>query len=310
MAVLVVAEHDNAVLRAGTLNTVTAAAACGDDVHVLVAGHDSAAVVEAAAAIAGVSKVLTADAPYFADGLAENMAEQVLAVAEGYSHILAPASSFGKNLMPRVAARLDVAQISDAIQIIAPDTFERAIYAGNAIETVQSSDPVKVATVRTTCFEQAVETGGAAVVSNVDAVAEFGKSRFVSREVASSDRPELPAAKVVVAVGRGIGSSDNVGLILQLADKLGAAVGASRSAVDAGYVPNDWQIGQTGKIVAPDLYIGIGLSGAIQHLAGIKDSKTIVAINADLDAPIFRVADYGLEGDLFELVPQLLAELA
>ncbi len=309
MAVLVIAEHDNAALKAGTFNTVTAATACGDEVHVLVAGHDSAAVAQAAASIVGVSKVLIADAPHFADGLAENVAEQVMALAEGYSHILAPASAFGKNLLPRVAARLDVAQISEAIQIISPDTFERTIYAGNAIETVQSGDSVKVITVRTTCFEPAQEMGGAASISNVEAVAAFGKSRFVSREVAGSDRPELPAAKVVVAVGRGIGSAENVGLILQLADRLGAAVGASRSAVDAGYVPNDWQIGQTGKIIAPDLYIGVGLSGAIQHLAGIKDSKTIVAINTDPDAPIFLVSDYGLIGDLFEEVPKLLAAL-
>ncbi len=309
MAVLVIAEHDNAALKAGTFNTVTAATACGDEVHVLVAGHDSAVVAQAAASIVGVSKVLIADAPHFADGLAENVAEQVMALAEGYSHILAPASAFGKNVLPRVAARLDVAQISEAIQIISPDTFERTIYAGNAIETVQSGDSVKVITVRTTCFEPAQETGGAASISNVEAVAAFGKSRFVSREVAGSDRPELPAAKVVVAVGRGIGSAENVGLILQLADRLGAAVGASRSAVDAGYVPNDWQIGQTGKIIAPDLYIGVGLSGAIQHLAGIKDSKTIVAINTDPDAPIFLVSDYGLIGDLFEEVPKLLAAL-
>lgn len=309
MAILVIAEHDNALIKASTLNTITAATACGDEIHVLVAGHESAAAAQLAATIAGVSKVLAVDAPHFADGLAENIAEQVLSLADGYSHILAPASAFGKNVLPRVAAMLDVAQVSEIIKIVSPDIFERMIYAGNAIATVQSEDSVKVITVRTTCFLPAEETGGNAEISQVDAVADFGKSRFVSRELAGSDRPELPAAKVVVACGRGIGSAENVSLVLELADKLGAAVGASRSAVDAGYVPNDWQIGQTGKIIAPDLYIGLGLSGAIQHLAGIKDSKTIVAINSDPDAPIFLVADYGLVGDLFEEVPKLLAEL-
>lgn len=309
MVALVIAEHDNASLKAVTLNTVTAAAQCGGDVHVLVAGSGCAAVAEAAAKVAGVAKVLVADAPYFADGLAENVAEQVLAVAGSYSHILAPASAFGKNILPRVAAKLDVAQISEITKVDSPDTFERPIYAGNAIATVQSTDNVKVITVRGTGFDAAAAEGGSAAVETVAAAADFGKSSFVGRELAKSDRPELTGAKIVVSGGRGMGSGDNFKLLEPLADKLGAAMGASRAAVDAGYVPNDWQVGQTGKIVAPQLYIAVGISGAIQHLAGMKDSKTIVAINKDPEAPIFSVADYGIVGDLFEVVPALVKEL-
>ncbi|MGB7479917.1 MAG: electron transfer flavoprotein subunit alpha/FixB family protein [Burkholderiaceae bacterium] len=308
MTALVIAEHDNASLKGSTLNTITAAAQCGGEVHVLVAGHNAGAAAEAASKIAGVAKVLLADAPQFADGLAENVAEQVLALAGAYSHILAPATAYGKNIAPRVAAKLDVAQISEITKVDAPDTFERPIYAGNAIATVQSGDAVKVITVRTTGFDAAA-SGGSAAIENVTAVADSGKSSFVSRELAKSDRPELTAAKVIVSGGRGMGSGDNFKLLEPLADKLGAAMGASRAAVDAGFVPNDWQVGQTGKIVAPQLYIAVGISGAIQHLAGMKDSKTIVAINKDPEAPIFSVADYGIVGDLFEIVPQLTAEL-
>jgi electron transfer flavoprotein alpha subunit len=309
MVALVIAEHDNAHLKAVTLNTVTAAAQCGGDVHILVAGSGCGAVAEAAAKVAGVAKVLVADAPQFADGLAENVAEQILAVASAYSHILAPASAFGKNVLPRVAAKLDVAQISEITKVDSPDTFERPIYAGNAIATVQSTDNVKVITVRGTGFDAAAAEGGSAAVETVAAVADSGKSSFVGREVAKSDRPELTGAKVVVSGGRGMGSGDNFKILEPLADKLGAAMGASRAAVDAGYVPNDWQVGQTGKIVAPQLYIAVGISGAIQHLAGMKDSKTIVAINKDPEAPIFSVADYGIVGDLFEVVPALVKEL-
>ncbi|MBR7783259.1 electron transfer flavoprotein subunit alpha/FixB family protein [Undibacterium luofuense] len=308
MTTLVIAEHDNAALKGSTLNTVTAAVKCGGDVHVLVAGHNAAGVAAAAAQIAGVSKVLHADAAHFAHGLAENVAEQVLAVAGGYSHILAPATSFGKNVLPRVAAKLDVAQISEITKVESADTFERPIYAGNAIATVQSEDAVKVITVRSTGFDAAA-TGGSAAVETIAAVADSGKSAFVSLEVAKSDRPELTAAKVIVSGGRGMGSGDNFKILEPLADKLGAAMGASRAAVDAGFVPNDWQVGQTGKIVAPQLYIAVGISGAIQHLAGMKDSKVIVAINKDPEAPIFSVADYGIVGDLFEVVPQLVKEL-
>jgi electron transfer flavoprotein alpha subunit len=309
MVALVIAEHDNASLKAVTLNTVTAASQCGGEVHVLVAGSGCGAVAEQAAKIAGVSKVLVADAPHFADGLAENVAEQILAVAGSYSHILAPASAYGKNILPRVAAKLDVAQISEITKVDAPDTFERPIYAGNAIATVQSGDKVKVITVRGTGFDAAAAEGGSAAVENVSAVADSGKSSFVGRELAKSDRPELTGAKIVVSGGRGMGSGDNFKILEPLADKLGAAMGASRAAVDAGYVPNDWQVGQTGKIVAPTLYIAVGISGAIQHLAGMKDSKTIVAINKDPEAPIFSVADYGIVGDLFEVVPALVKEL-
>jgi len=309
MVALVIAEHDNAALKAVTLNTVTAAAQCGGEVHILVAGSGCGAVAEQAAKVAGVSKVLVADAPHFADGLAENVAEQILAVAGAYSHILAPASAFGKNVLPRVAAKLDVAQISEITKVDAPDTFERPIYAGNAIATVQSTDSVKVITVRGTGFDAAATEGGSAAVETVSAVADSGKSAFVGRELAKSDRPELTGAKIVVSGGRGMGSGDNFKILEPLADKLGAAMGASRAAVDAGYVPNDWQVGQTGKIVAPTLYIAVGISGAIQHLAGMKDSKTIVAINKDPEAPIFSVADYGIVGDLFEVVPALVNEL-
>jgi electron transfer flavoprotein alpha subunit len=308
MTALVIAEHDNASLKASTLHTITAAAQCGGDVHVLIAGHNCGGAAEAASQVAGVAKVLVADAAHFGDGLAENIAAQVIALAGNYSHILAPATAYGKNIAPRVAATLDVGQISEITKIDAPDTFERPIYAGNAIATVQSGDAVKVITVRTTGFDAAA-TGGSAAVENVTVVADSGKTAFVSREVAKSDRPELTAAKVIVSGGRGMGSADNFKVLEPLADKLNAAMGASRAAVDAGFVPNDWQVGQTGKIVAPQLYIAVGISGAIQHLAGMKDSKTIVAINKDAEAPIFSVADYGIVGDLFEIVPQLVAEL-
>ena len=308
MAALVIAEHDNASLKGSTFNTVTAAAQCGGEVHLLVAGHNCGGAAEAAAQIAGVAKVLVADAAQFADGLAENVAAQVVALAGNYSHILAPATAYGKNVAPRVAALLDVSQVSEITKVDAPDTFERPIYAGNAIATVQSTDAIKVITVRTTGFDAAA-TGGSAAVENVTAVDDSGKSSFVGRELAKSDRPELTAAKVIVSGGRGMGSGDAFKILEPLADKLGAAMGASRAAVDAGYVPNDWQVGQTGKIVAPQLYIAVGISGAIQHLAGMKDSKTIVAINKDPEAPIFSVADYGIVGHLFELVPQLVTEL-
>jgi electron transfer flavoprotein alpha subunit len=308
MAALVIAEHDNASLKGSTLNTITAAIQCGGEVHVLVAGHSCSGAAEAAAKIAGVAKVLVADAVQFGDGLAENIAAQALSMAAAYSHILAPATAYGKNILPRVAAKLDVGQISEITKVDAPDTFERPIYAGNAIATVQSTDAIKVITVRTTGFDAAAP-GSSAAVETVVAVADSGRSAFVSRELAKSDRPELTAAKIIVSGGRGMGSGDNFKLLEPLADKLGAAMGASRAAVDAGFVPNDWQVGQTGKIVAPQLYVAIGISGAIQHLAGMKDSKVIVAINKDPEAPIFSVADYGIVGDLFEIVPQLIAEL-
>jgi len=309
MTILVIAEHDNAQLKSGTLNTVAAAARMGGDVHVLVAGHNARAVADAAAQISGVTKVMLADAPQLADGLAENLAAQVLAVASSYSHIVFAATASGKNVAPRVAAKLDVAQISDIVAVDAPDTFQRPIYAGNAIATVQSADAVKVITVRTTAFDPVAGQGGSAAVETLDAVADSGRSKFVSREVAKNDRPELAGAAIVVSGGRGLGSAENFKLLDALADKLGAAMGASRAAVDAGYVPNDWQVGQTGKIVAPQLYIAVGISGAIQHLAGMKDSKVIVAINKDPEAPIFSVADYGLVGDLFTLVPELVDAL-
>jgi electron transfer flavoprotein alpha subunit len=309
MTTLVIAEHDNAELKGATLNTVAAAARIGGDVHVLVAGAGAQAVADQAARIAGVSKVLLADAPQLADGLAENVAAQVLAVAQAYSHILFPATASGKNVAPRVAAKLDVAQISDVSAIDSPDTFERPIYAGNAIATVQSADPVKVITVRTTAFDGVAAEGGSAQVETVTPVADAGLSAFVGREVAKSDRPELAGARAVVSGGRGLGSAENFKILDPLADKLGAALGASRAAVDAGYAPNDWQVGQTGKIVAPQLYVAVGISGAIQHLAGMKDSKVIVAINKDAEAPIFGVADYGLVGDLFTLVPELVNAL-
>jgi electron transfer flavoprotein alpha subunit len=309
MPALVLAEHDNRHLKPATLNTVTAAAKAAGDVHVLVVGHDCAAVAQQAARIRGVSKVLVADAPHFADGLAENVAEQVLALARGYSHVFAPATSFGKNVLPRVAAKIDSAQVSDIIAVESADTFTRPIYAGNAIATVQATDAIKVVTARPTSFDAAPAEGGTATVESVAPVADCGLSRFVGREVAKSDRPELQGAKVVVAGGRGLGSAENFKLLEALADKLNAALGASRAAVDAGYAPNDWQVGQTGKVVAPQLYIAVGISGAIQHLAGMKDSKVIVAINKDPEAPIFSVADYGIVGDLFEIVPQLVKEL-
>jgi electron transfer flavoprotein alpha subunit len=312
MAALVIAEHDHGTLKGSTLNTVTAAAQCGGEVHVLVAGHNAAAAAQAAAAAAGVAKVLHADGAQFAEGLAENVAAQVLALAAGgaYSHVLFPATAYGKNIAPRVAAKLDVAQLSDVTKVVSADTFERPIYAGNAIATVQSADKVKVLTVRTTGFDPAAASGGAGKVESVAAVADSGRSSFVGREVTKSDRPELTAAKIIVSGGRAMGSSDKFNEVLTpLADKLGAALGASRAAVDAGYAPNDWQVGQTGKIVAPQLYVACGISGAIQHLAGMKDSKVIVAINKDPEAPIFSVADYGLEADLFTAVPELVKAL-
>ncbi len=306
MTALVIAEHDNAAIKGATLNTVTAAAACGGEVHVLVAGHNAGAAAQAAAQIAGVSKVIHADSEALAHGLAENVAAQVLAIASNYSHILFPATAGGKNVAPRVAAKLDVAQISDITKVDSPDTFERPIYAGNAIATVQSTDKVKVITVRTTGFDAAASTGGNATVESAAAQADSGKSRYVGSEIAKSDRPELTAAKIIVSGGRALGSSEKFNEVMTpLADKLGAAIGASRAAVDAGYAPNDLQVGQTGKIVAPQLYIAAGISGAIQHLAGMKDSKVIVAINKDPEAPIFSVADFGLEADLFAAVPEL-----
>jgi electron transfer flavoprotein alpha subunit len=309
MAALVLAEHDNATLKPSTLNTIAAAAKAGGEVTVLVAGGGCAAVAQAAAQVAGVAKVLLADAPQLVDQLAENVAAQVLAVAGGFSHILVPATAHGKNVAPRVAAKLDVAQVSDIIAVESADTFVRPIYAGNAFATVQSADPVKVITVRTTGFDPVAATGGSAPIENVAAVADSGKSSFVGRAIARNDRPELTAAKIVVSGGRGMGSAENFKILEPLADRLGAAMGASRAAVDAGYAPNDWQVGQTGKIVAPQLYVAIGISGAIQHLAGMKDSKVIIAINKDEEAPIFGVADYGLVADLFTAVPELVKEL-
>jgi len=310
MAALVIAEHDNASLKGATLNTITAAAQAGGEVHVLVAGAGCGAAAQAAAQAAGVSKVLVADAPHLGAQVAENVAAQIVAVAGGYSHILAPATAHGKNVMPRVAAMLDVAQISDITSVESPDTFVRPIYAGNALATVQSADAVKVITVRTTGFDAAAASGGSGVVESVAAAADAGLSGFVSSEVAKSDRPELAGANIVVSGGRGMGSSENFHAVLEpLADKIGAALGASRAAVDAGYAPNDWQVGQTGKIVAPQLYVAVGISGAIQHLAGMKDSKVIVAINKDEEAPIFGVADYGLVADLFKAVPELVDAL-
>ncbi len=309
MTALVIAEHDNASIKGATLNTVTAAAACGGDVHVLVAGHNAAAAAQAAAQIAGVAKVIHADSDALAHGLAENVAAQVLAIASNYSHILFPATAAGKNVAPRVAAKLDVGQISDITKVEAPDTFERPIYAGNAIATVQSQDAVKVITVRTTGFDAAAASGGSASVESAAAAADTGKSAYLGSEIAKSDRPELTAAKIIVSGGRALGSSEKFNEVMTpLADKLGAAIGASRAAVDAGYAPNDLQVGQTGKIVAPQLYVACGISGAIQHLAGMKDSKVIVAINKDPEAPIFSVADFGLEADLFAAVPELVQQ--
>ncbi|MBM2885128.1 electron transfer flavoprotein subunit alpha/FixB family protein [Chromobacterium phragmitis] len=309
MAILVIAEHDNQSLKAGTLNTVTAAAKLGE-VHVLVAGHNAAGAADAAKNLAGVSKVLLADAAQYAHGLAENLSSLVVGLAKAYSHVLAPASSFGKNLLPRVAALLDVAQISEITAIESADTFVRPIYAGNVMATVQSVDPIKVITVRTTAFDAAGQ-GGSAAVETIAAGADSQLSAFVGQELTKSDRPELGSAKVIVSGGRALGSEEQFKAVIEpLADKLAAAVGASRAAVDAGYAPNDYQVGQTGKVVAPQLYIAVGISGAIQHLAGMKDSKVIVAINKDEEAPIFQVADYGIVGDLFTVMPELMAELS
>jgi electron transfer flavoprotein alpha subunit len=310
MAILVVAEHDNKSIRKSSLNAVAAAQKLGGELHILVAGHQAAEAAKAAAQIPGAKKVLHADAPHLGDFLAENVAALVVSLAKGYSHILAPATSNGKNVMPRVAALLDVQQISDIVAVEGADTFVRPIYAGNALATVKSKDGIKVITVRTTAFDAVATTGGSASVEAVSAPADAGLSSFVGREVSKSERPELTAAKIIVSGGRGMGNGENFTKVLEpLADKLGAAMGASRAAVDAGFVPNDWQVGQTGKIVAPDLYIAVGISGAIQHLAGMKDSRVIVAINKDEEAPIFQVADYGLVGDLFQLVPTVIEEL-
>ncbi len=309
MAVLVIAEHEESVLAPSTLATVTAARAIDDAVDVLVAGDGCEAVVRQACAVEGVRRVRVADGGHLAHGLAENVATVVVGLAGDYAHVLAPASTFGKNLMPRVAALLDVQQISDVTAVESADTFVRPIYAGNALATVQSGDAVKVVTVRPTAFEKAAESGGAGEVEQVDAGSDSGLSRFVDQQLTSSDRPELTAAPIVVSGGRGLGSGENFRLLEELADVLGAAIGASRAAVDAGYVPNDYQVGQTGKVVAPDLYIAVGISGAIQHLAGMEGSKVIVAINKDEDAPIFEIADYGLVGDLFEVVPELTRKL-
>ncbi len=309
MKALVLAEHDNATLKAATRSVVSAALEAAKSVDILVVGSACAAVANQAKAIAGVGRVLLVDAPHFADGLAENVAAQVLAAAPGYTHIFAPASSHGKNVMPRVAASLGSAQISEAIAVQSHDTFARPIYAGNAIATVQCADAVIVATIRATSFAAAAADGGSATVETIAAVADSGLSRFVGREVAKSDRPELQTAKVVVSGGRALGSAENFDLLDKLARRLNAALGASRAAVDAGFAPNDWQVGQTGKIVAPQLYIAIGISGAIQHLAGMKDAKVIVAINKDADAPIFQVADYGLVADLFQAIPELIERL-
>ncbi|MBC8749519.1 MULTISPECIES: electron transfer flavoprotein subunit alpha/FixB family protein [Paraburkholderia] len=309
MTTLVIAEHDNAQIKASTLHAVAAARQLNNGIHVLVAGHSAEAAAHAASQIAGVDKVFLIDAPELADGLAENIAAQVLALASSYSHILFPATAAGKNVAPRVAARLDASQISDVIAIHSADTFDRPFYAGNAIATVQCDDAVKVATIRTTAFEAALATGGTASVEQREAVATTARVRFVRREVSPSERPELTSARIVVSGGRGMGSAENFALLDPLAQKLGAAVGASRAAVDSGFAPNDWQVGQTGKIVAPQLYVAVGISGAIQHLAGMKDSKVIVAVNKDAEAPIFSVADFGLVADLFEAVPQLTQSL-
>ncbi|MBI3093262.1 MAG: electron transfer flavoprotein subunit alpha/FixB family protein [Rhodocyclales bacterium] len=310
MSLLVIAEHDNAVLRTATLNAVTAAAKIGGEIHILVAGAACGAVAEQAAKVAGVSKVRVADAAHYGDQTAENLAALIVANAAGYSHIIAPATSNGKNTLPRVAALLDVAQISEIISVVDADTFVRPIYAGNALATVKSGDATKVITVRTTGFDAAANSGGSAAIEALAAGPDLGQSKLLSRELTKSARPELGAAKIIVSGGRGMGNGENYHKLLEpLADKLGAALGASRAAVDAGFVPNDYQVGQTGKIVAPQLYIAIGISGAIQHLAGMKDSKVIVAINKDPDAPIFQVADYGLVADLFAAVPELTAAL-
>jgi electron transfer flavoprotein alpha subunit len=310
MTILVIAEHDNMSIKAATLNTVAAASKAGGDIHVLIAGSNAQGAADSAAKIAGVSKVLLADAPQLAEGLAENVEATVLNIAKDYSHIFLPATAYGKNVAPRIAAHLDVAQISDITAVVSADTFERPIYAGNAIATVQSIDPIKVVTVRATGFDPIATEGGNASTEKIEAAADKGIAQFISREVTKLDRPELTSAKIIVSGGRGLGSGEHYTQTLEpLADKLNAALGASRAAVDAGYVPNDYQVGQTGKIVAPQLYIAVGISGAIQHLAGMKDSKVIVAINKDPEAPIFSVADYGLVGDLFTVVPELAGAL-
>ena len=309
MSILVIAEHDNAELKGATLNTIAAAKAIGGDVDVLVAGSGCGAVGEAAAKADGVSKVLVADNAAYEHQLAENVAKLVADLGKNYSHVLAPATTTGKNMLPRAAALLDVQPISDIIAVESPDTFKRPIYAGNVIATVQSSDAIKVISVRTTAFDAVAAEGGSGAVESVDIVDDAGLSSFVGEELAESDRPELTAAKVVISGGRGMQNGENFEMLYKVADKLGAAVGASRAAVDAGFVPNDMQVGQTGKIVAPDLYIAVGISGAIQHLAGMKDSKVIVAINKDEEAPIFSVADYGLVADLFDAVPELETKL-
>jgi len=309
VSVLVIAEHDHHSVRPATLNTVAAAAKIGGDVAVLVAGSGCDGAAKAATAIAGVGKVLVADGPHYQAQLAEELAPLVAGLATGYSHVLAPANSFGKNLAPRVAALLDVAQISDIVAVVSPDTFVRPIYAGSVLATVQSKDELKVITVRATGFDAAAASGGSAVLESLKLGAKSGLSTLVGRELTKSERPELTSARVVVSGGRGMGSGDNFKVLEPLADKLGAAMGASRAAVDAGFVPNDWQVGQTGKIVAPELYVAVGISGAIQHLAGMKDSRVIVAINKDEEAPIFQIADYGLVGDLFQIVPDLVKEL-
>ena len=309
MSILVIAEHDNASIKPATLNTVTAATQLGDDVHVLVAGSGCAAAGEAAAKIAGVSKILVSDAPEYAQDIAENIAPLIVNLASGYSHVLAPATTYGKNILPRASALLDVQQISEITAIESADTFVRPIYAGNALATVQSSDAIKLITVRGTAFDAAAEEGGSAAVETVDATGDAGLSTFEGQELTKSERPELTTAGVVISGGRGMQNGENFAMLERVADKLGAAVGASRAAVDAGYVPNDYQVGQTGKVVAPDLYIAVGISGAIQHLAGMKDSKVIVAINKDEEAPSCQVAEYGLVADLFDAVPELESEL-
>ena len=309
MSILVIAEHDNTELKTATLNTVAAGMAIGGDIDILVAGSDCDTVAETAAQVTGVGKVLLANKETYKNSLAENVGNLVVELAEGYSHILAPATTNGKNYMPRVAAKLDVSQISDISAVVSEDTFERPIYAGNCIATVQSTDSVKVITVRTTGFDACEASGGSAEITNIDNDTNAGVSSFVKEEIAESDRPELTAADVVISGGRGMQNGDNFSLLNGIADKLGAAIGASRAAVDSGFVPNDMQVGQTGKIVAPDLYIAVGISGAIQHLAGMKDSKVIVAINKDEEAPIFQVADYGLVADLFDALPELEAKI-
>jgi electron transfer flavoprotein alpha subunit len=308
MSVLVIAEHDNNELKAATLNAITAASQLGD-VTVLVAGSSSQSVADAAAQVAGVATVLHSDAAHYENGIAEELTPLVVSAAASFDYVVTAASTFGKNLLPRVSALLDVEQISDVTEVISPNTFVHPVYAGNALETVQSSDAKKTLTVRTTAFEAAATTGGSASVETLAATDAVGTVTLVGRELTESDRPELGAAEVIVSGGRGVGSTENFALIEALADKLGAAVGASRAAVDSGYVPNDYQVGQTGKVVAPSLYIAIGISGAIQHLAGMKDSKVIVAINKDEDAPIFQVADYGLVADLFDVVPEMTGAL-